>query len=82
MDFSPHLFQHDDLALDHVAYDKQRHVFVAELHSRQRQPVCPTCAVPARRRHSAYTRRCADLPWGERRASIGKADRPAVCKLS
>ena len=49
------------------------------LASRPRATPCPLCARQAKRTHSRYERRLADLPWGEYRAAIRLKVRRLFC---
>jgi transposase len=49
------------------------------LTSRPRPTPCPLCRQPARRVHSRYERRLADLPWGEHAVTIRLRVRRLFC---
>jgi transposase len=49
------------------------------LASRPRATPCPLCARQAKRTHSRYERRLADLPWGEYRVAIRLKVRRLFC---
>ena len=52
---------------------------ILTLASRSRSTPCPLCGRQARRTHSRYERRLADLPWGEHRVAIRLKVRRLFC---
>jgi transposase len=56
------------LSVDRLLPGPERIILVARPH--QDTVPCPSCACPSARRHSAYQRRLADLPWQGRRVEL------------
>jgi transposase len=52
---------------------------ILTLASRSRSTPCPLCDRQARRTHSRYERKLADLPWGEHRVAIRLKVRRLFC---
>ena len=79
MDTTPLLPAPTELHLSHLAIDSDGITVVAS--TRRAAVSCPRCATLARRVHSQYTRRFADLPWHGLAVEIVVTSRRFFCDL-
>jgi transposase len=78
--FSLFLPETTSLHLDSWQLDAPASLLTLHVTSTQAVARCPVCAVPAKRRHSRYTRTLADLPWAHCRVRLQLRVRKWFCQ--